>query len=129
MVGSSKEPISEEVREGHPFESLNPPLVPKPNDTTFLLVRDPNFFNFIDPTKVNSLFGSSIITVVSQIETSTIEPTFLVEPNKDTVANFSYRRKISPKNECWDTQLSPRKEPPRYTLFQNQAYKERRGEN
>ena len=34
-----------------------------------------------------------------------------------------------PKKEHLDAPLSPRKEPPRYTLFKNQTYMERRGEN
>ena len=48
LAGSPKDPIAEEIQEGQPFETLNPPLVKKPNDTTFSLVRDPNFINFID---------------------------------------------------------------------------------
>ena len=36
---------------------------------------------------------------------------------------------ISPKKECWGAPLSPRKESPRYPLFRNQTYMERRGEN
>ena len=81
------------------METLNPPLVPKPNDTTLSLVGDPNFVNFIDPAQVKALFGSSINTIVSQIETSTVEPTLPVEPNKHTADNFSHRRKISLEKE------------------------------
>ena len=72
------------------MEVLNPPLEKKPNDTTFSLVGDPNFVNFIDPTKVQALFGSSTNIVISQIETSIVEPTISVEPNKDTSDNSSY---------------------------------------
>ena len=60
---------------------------------------------------------------------STVGPTLPVEPNKDMTDNFSHQRKISPKKERWDAPLSSRKEPPRYTLFKNQTYMERRGEN
>ena len=49
-MGNPKYPISEEFQEGQPLETLNPPLVQKPNDTIFSIVGDPNFINFIDPT-------------------------------------------------------------------------------
>ena len=65
LARSSKDPIPEEVQEGHPFEILNSPLVPKANDTTFSLVGDSKFVNFIDVAQVNALFGSSINTFVS----------------------------------------------------------------
>ena len=39
------------------------------------------------------------------------------------------RRNISSEKERWDDPLSPRKEPPRYTLFRNQTYMEIQGEN
>ena len=51
-MGSPKDPIVEEIQEGQPLETLNPPLVQKPkkpNNTTFSLVGDPNFVDFIDP--------------------------------------------------------------------------------
>ena len=73
------------------MEILNPPLVHKPNDTTFSLVGDPNFINFIDPAQVQALFGSSTNTFISQIETSTVVPTIPIEPNKNKVD----RRNIS----------------------------------
>ena len=50
LAGNPKDPIYEEVQEGQPLEILNPPLVHKLNNTTFSLVGDPNFVNFIDPT-------------------------------------------------------------------------------
>ena len=56
LVGNPKDPSFEEVQEGQPLEILNPPLVQKPNDTTFLLVGDPNFVNFIDPIRTRSLW-------------------------------------------------------------------------
>ena len=97
----------------------------KPNDTTFFLVGDPNFVNFIDHAQVQALLGSSTNTVISQIETSTVVPTIPIELNKKIVD----RRKISPEKERWDTPLSPRKEPPRYIYIKNPAYIERWGEN
>ena len=125
LAGSSKDPIPEGFLEGQPLEALKPPLEKKPNDTNFSLVGDPNFVNFIYPAQVQALFGSSTNTVISQIETSTVELTIFVEPNKDTTDNFSYQRNISPEKERWDTPLSPQKEPPRYTLFKNKIYMER----
>ena len=101
----------------------------KPNDTTFSTVGDPKFVNFIDPTQVQALFGSSTNIAIPQIETSTIKPTIFVEPNKDMAKKYSYRRNISPEKEHWDAPLSPRKEPPRYIYVKNIAYMERRGEN
>ena len=85
------------------METLNPPLVQKPNDTTFSLVGDPNFINFIDHAQVQALFGSSTNIVIQQIETSTVVPTIPIESNKNTVD----RRKISPEKERWDAPLSP----------------------
>ena len=49
LARNPKDPISEEVQEGQPLEILNPPLVQKPENTTFSLVGDSNFVNFIDP--------------------------------------------------------------------------------
>ena len=96
LTGSSKEPIPEEVIEGQTLEVLNPPLVKKSNDTTLSLLWDPKFVNLIDTAQVQALFGSSTNTVISQIETSTVEPTISVEPNKYTNDNSSYQRNISP---------------------------------
>ena len=107
------------------MEILNPPLVQKPNNTTFSIVGDPNFINFIDPAQVQALFGISTNTVISQIETSIVVPTIPIESNKNIVD----QRKIFPKKELWDALLLRRKDPPRYTLFQNQTYMERQGEN
>ena len=39
------------------------------------------------------------------------------------------QRNISPEKECWDTPLSPRKEPPKFIYIKNPAYMEKRGEN
>ena len=75
------------------MEILNPPLVQKPNNTTFSLVGDPKFVNFIDPVQVQALFGSSTNTFISQIETSIVIPTVPIELNKNIVD----RRNISPE--------------------------------
>ena len=93
MAIGPKDPISEEVQEGQPLEILNPPLVHKPNKTTFSLVGDPKFVVFIDPSQVQALFGGSTNPVISQIETSTVAPTIHIEYNKNKVE----RRKISPE--------------------------------
>ena len=77
------------------MEILNPPLVQKPNNRTFSLVGDPNFFYFVDPARVQTLFGGSKNTVISQIETSTVVPTIPIESNQDIVD----QRKISPEKE------------------------------
>ena len=49
MVGSPKDCNAEEIKEGQPLETLKPPLVQNPNNTTFSLVGDPNFVDLIDP--------------------------------------------------------------------------------
>ena len=64
-----------------------------PNNTTFSLVGDPNFIDFVDPSQVKALFGTSVDPVISQIETSIVEPTIPLGFNKNTV----YQRKISPE--------------------------------
>ena len=74
-MGSPKDPIAEEIQEGQPLETLNPPRVQKLNNTTFSLVGDPNFVDFIDPAQVQSLFGGSTNTVISQIKTSIVATT------------------------------------------------------
>ena len=96
-----------------------------PNNTTFSLVGDPNFVDFIDPSQVKSLFGNSVDPIISKIETSTVEPTIPLGFNKNMVD----QRKISFEKECWDAPLSPRKEAPRYIYVKNPAYMERREEN
>ena len=75
MTEVPKDPIPEEVQEDQPLRISNPPLVLNPNNTTFSLVGDPNFIEFVDPAHVKSLFGTSIDPVISQIETSIVEPT------------------------------------------------------
>ena len=92
LAGNIKDLIYEEVQEGQPLQILNPPLVQKPNDTTFSLVGDPNFINFIDPAEVGDLFGSSTNIFISHIETSIVVPTIPIELNKNIVDH----RKISP---------------------------------
>ena len=85
MAEGRKDPIPEEVQEDHPLETPSPPLVSNPINTTFSLVGDPNFVDFVDPAQVKALFGTSIDTVISQIETSTVEPTIPLGFNKNTV--------------------------------------------
>ena len=121
MVGVPKDLIPEEVKEDQPLEISNPPLVLNSNNTTFSLVGDSNFIEFVDPAQVKALFGIFVDPVISQIETSTVEPTIPLEFNKNTVD----QRKISPEKERWDTPLSPRKEPPRYIYIKNPSYMER----
>ena len=96
-----------------------------PNNTTFSLVGDLNFVDFVDPTQVKSVFGKPVDTVISLIKTSTVEPTLPLGFNKNMVD----QRKISPEKEHSDAPLSPQKEPPRYIYVKNPAYMERRGEN
>ena len=96
-----------------------------PNNTTFSLVGDPNFIDFVDLAQVKSLFGTSVDPVISQIETSKVEPTISLGFNKNTVDH----RNISPEKVHWDAPLSPQKDPPRYIYVKNLAYIERWGEN
>ena len=96
-----------------------------PNNTTFSLVGDPNFFDFVDPTQVKALFGTSVDPIISQIETSIVEPTIPLGFNKKTID----QRKISPEKEHWEAPLLPQKDPPRYIYIKNLAYMERWEEN
>ena len=88
-----KDLIPEEVQDNQPLEISSPPLVSNPINTTFSLVGDPNFINFVDPSQVKALFGTSIDPIISQIENSTVEPTIHQGFNKNTVDE----RNISPK--------------------------------
>ena len=99
MAGGPNDIISEEIQEDQPLETSNPPLVLNPNSTTFSLVGDLNFIDFVDPAQVKALFGNSIDPVISQIETSTVEPTIPLGFNKSSVD----KRKNSPEKERWDT--------------------------
>ena len=67
LVGGPKDLIPDIVQEDQPLETSNPPLVMNPNNTTFSLVWDPNFIDFVDPTQVKDLFGISVDPVISQI--------------------------------------------------------------
>ena len=118
MAEGPKDPVPEEVQEYHPLETPSPPLVSNPINTTFSLVGDSNFVDFLDPAQVKSLFGTSVDPVISQIETSTVEPTIHLGFNKNTVD----QRKISPEKEHWEAPLSPLKEPPKYIYVKNPAY-------
>ena len=92
MVEGPNDPIPEEVQLDKPLETSSPPLVLNPINTTFSLVGDPNFVDFVDPAQAKSLFGTSVDPVISQIETSTVEPTIPPGFNKNTVD----QRNISP---------------------------------
>ena len=52
--------IPKEVQEDQPLETPIPPLVPNPINKTFSLVGDPNFVDFVDPTQVKALSGTSV---------------------------------------------------------------------
>ena len=74
MAGGPKDLIPEENQEDQPLEIYSPPLVSNPIKTTFSLVGDLNFINFVDSAQVKALFGTLVDPVISQIETSTVEP-------------------------------------------------------
>ena len=93
LAEGPKDPVPKEVQEYQPLQTSIPPLVSNPINTTFSLVGDPNFIDFVDPTQVKSLFGTSVDLVVSQIETSIVEPTIPLGFNKNMVD----QRKISPE--------------------------------
>ena len=93
LAEGPKDLIPEEVQEDQPLGTSNPSLVMNPNNTTFSLVGDPNFVDFVDPDQVKALFGTPVDPVIFQIETSTVEPTIPLGFNKNTVD----QRKISPK--------------------------------
>ena len=95
MAGGPNDIISEEIQEDQPLGRSNPPLVLNPNNTTFSLVGDPNFVDFVDPTQVKSLFGNFVDLVISQIERSIVEPTIPLGFNKNSVD----QRKISPEKK------------------------------
>ena len=85
MAEGPKDPVPEEFQEDKPLETPSPPLVPNPINTTFSLVGDPNFVDFVDPAQVKALFGMSVDPVISQIEISIVEPTIPLGFNKNTV--------------------------------------------
>ena len=71
LEGGPQDLIPEEFQEDRPLETSNPPLFLNPNNTTFSLVGDPKFIEFVDPSQVKSLFWTSIDPIILQIETST----------------------------------------------------------
>ena len=125
MTRGPEDLILEEIQKDQPLVTSISPLVTKPKDTTFSLVGSPNLVYLVDPEQVKAVFGNPIDTVISQIETSTVEPTFPLGFNKKTV----HQRKISPETEHWDAPLSPRKELPSYIYIKKPAYMEGPGEN
>ena len=68
MAKGPKDPVTEEVQEDQPLETPRPPLLSNPINTTFSLVGDPNFVDFVDPAQVKALFGTSVDLVILQIE-------------------------------------------------------------
>jgi hypothetical protein len=105
------------------------PLGPssEPTNTTFSFSPpsgDSNFVDIIDPEHVNALFGSSSNIIVSQVETETLAPIVSTSSSKvpdiQTVDKYSHRRDTLPGKEPWDTLLSSRIKPFRYSLFGNQ---------
>ena len=77
--------ISEEIQKDQPLVTSSSPLVTEPKDTTFSLVGSSNFVDLVDPEQVKAIFGNPIDIVMSQIETSTVEPTIAPGFNKITV--------------------------------------------
>jgi hypothetical protein len=73
---------------------------------------------------VNALFGSLANIIVSQVETETLAPIFSIGlskvPDIQTIDKSSHRRDTLPRKEPWDTLLSSRIKPFRYSLFGNQ---------
>ena len=49
LEGGPKDLIPEKIQENQPLEISIPPLVLNPINTTFSLVGDPNFVDFVDP--------------------------------------------------------------------------------
>ena len=113
--------IPKQIQRDQPLVTSTSPLVTQPKNTTFSLVGSPNFVYFVDPEQVKALFGNPLDIVISQIETSTVEPTFPLGFKK-----MVDQGNISPEIECWDAPLSPQKELPRYIYIKNLAYRERR---
>ena len=101
LEGGPKDLNPEEVQEDQPLGTSNPPLVLNLINTIFSLVGDPNFIDFVDVAEVKALFGNSVDPVISQIETSTVEPTIPLGFNKNIVD----QRKISIEQERWDAPL------------------------
>jgi hypothetical protein len=74
---------------------------------------------------VNTLFGSSSNIIVSQVEIETLAPIVSTGSSKvpdiQAVGRPSYQRDTFPRKEPWDTLLSSRIKPFRYSLFGNQT--------
>ena len=68
LVEGPKDLVPEEVQEDQPLETLSPPLVSNPINTTFSVVGDMDFVDFVVPAQVKALFGTSVDLVISQIE-------------------------------------------------------------
>ena len=85
LVEGPQDPIPEEVQEDQPLETPSAPLVSNPINTTFSLVGDTNFVDFVDPAQVKALFGTLVDPFISQIETSTVEPTIPLGFHKNRI--------------------------------------------
>ena len=85
LVEGPKDPIPEEVQVDQPLETSSPPLDSNPINTTFSLVGDSNFVDFVDPAQVKALFGPLVDPTISQIETSIVEATIPLGFNKNTI--------------------------------------------
>jgi hypothetical protein len=112
VVGHEALPIEPSSEPANTTFSFSPPL------------GDTNFVDIIDLKQVNSLFGSSANIVVSQVETTTLEPVVSTRLSKvldiQIVDKYSYRRNTLPEKEPWDTLLSSRIKPFRYSIFGSQ---------
>ena len=75
LAEGPRDPVPKEFQEDQPLETPSPPLVSNPINTTFSLVGDPNFIDFVDIAQVKALFGTSVDPIISQIKTSTVETT------------------------------------------------------
>ena len=93
LAEGPKDPVPEKVQVDQPLETPSPPLVPNPINTTFSIVGDLNFVNFVNLAQLKALFGTLVDPVISHIETSTVEPTIPLGFNKNMVD----QRNISPE--------------------------------
>ena len=66
MARGPKDLIPKEIQEDQALEISSPPLVSNPINTTFSLVGVLNFVDFVDPTQVKALFGTSIDPIILQ---------------------------------------------------------------
>ena len=60
MEEGPKDLVPKEVQEYQPLETPSPPLVPNPINTTFSLVGDSNFVEFVDPAHIRGYLRSKM---------------------------------------------------------------------